>query len=162
MKLEETFTAVWRMLTGFIKKAWGFTFLGMALIGVGVEVDHYRNGTQSNTAVGVVLIGLLASAGVALLRSAYRRPALQRSDERLTQASARVERLLSAREADAQAIVQVAAERHGSLTITDVASELGLSFNEARSRLDALAKQGECDAETHDGMVIYRFVSSKR
>ncbi len=134
------------------KRFFAWMLLAFAVIGAGVELDHFFSGRQSSPGVGIAMIALFGLGAAALFRSA----------QGTLPAASKGSHEVASREAE-RAILQAARKLGGKVTITDVAAESTLSFTEARDALDLLAKAGACETQvTDDGLIVYDFVELSR
>lgn len=156
-----------------LQKLWRWTklFLGWswvsitALGGIGIMSDM---SSGKNTPGGVfVFLAMFGAGGVALLRSAYKsRPQIAGTEARATQQSVSGQWDGPPRPSSAPSLddeILACAEKHeGKLTITDCASDLGLTFGAARDALEKLVKAGVCTSEMLDNRVFYDFSATMR
>lgn len=143
----------WRWTKLVIGWSWiTFTALG----GIGIMTD-VKSGKDTPGGV-YVFLAMFAAGGVALLRSAYKKPAplpLAGEGSREAQGEGQGEGIPSPSLDDE--ILACAAKHDGKLTITDCASDLGLTFGAARDALEKLVKAGVCTSEMVDSRVFYDF-----
>ncbi len=131
-----------------IKKIVGWCLIAFGLIGIGSEVDDYRQGKSKDPGIAVVMILLCLGGGTALLRSSRQDPLEVRA--------------LTPRPVDQTpletAIIRLAKRSNGRITAAEVAAELGVAFDEARSSLERLSKHEACQTDVSEtGVVVFRF-----
>lgn len=132
-----------------MKSIIGGLLAAFGLVGVGVEIDHLRQGTAESPVTGFLLAAVFILGGLALIGSARRaklppeqgepRPALSERD---------IERM----------VLACAQQRGGRVTIAEVAAGTQLSFTEAKEVLEKLSRAGACTMDvTENGAFIYEF-----
>ena len=133
-----------------MKSIIGGLLAAFGIVGVGVELDHLREGTARSSVTGFLLAALFILGGLALIRSARRakRPPGLRESARPALSGRDLERM----------VLTCAQARGGRVTIAEVAASTQLSFTEAKEVLEGLSRAGACTVDvTENGAFIYEF-----